>query len=134
MKFDLTKEELWKIKLDNNWQASVSDHAMVDHMKLYEGSSDDYLFGTTRTHLRESSATQTHTQIHIFRVRLKSKSDHKIDASGAHYVSQLDSTDLGVGSYVTGISNELENSDMEFHLLLFDAENKKLYYMKPHLN
>ena len=81
---------------------------MVDHLKLHEGGSDDYLFGTTRTY-KFDGTTSTFSQAHIFRVRLKS--DHKIDDGGGHDVSRLSSAALGNWSYVTGISNELENSD-----------------------
>ena len=50
LKNDLTKEELWKIKISGVWSSSLEDHAMIDHMKIHKGTTD-YLFGTTRTHL-----------------------------------------------------------------------------------
>ena len=78
LKFDLKMEECWKFKIDGSWSSSLEDHPMIDHLKLYDGSTD-YLYGTTRTYMTESS-TGTFTQCYIFRVRLKS--DHKIDDSG----------------------------------------------------
>ena len=60
------------------------------------------------------------------------KSDHKIDDSGGNMVSHM--TGMGTGSYVTGISNELESSDKEFHLVLFDPSVSKLYYAKVNLD
>ena len=105
---------------------------MVDHMKLFEGGSNDYIFGTTRTYM-DSGSVGTFTQAHIFRVKLIS-SDHKIDTSSGLLVSKLSSGSLGTDSYVTGISNSLENSDKEFHLTIFDPTNKKLYYMKPNFD
>lgn len=74
---------------------------MVDHMKLHE-SSTDYIFGTTRNHLTDG-AGGTHTQIYIFKLRLKS--DHLIDDSGGYSVAQLNAANMGSGSYVTGISD-----------------------------
>lgn len=103
---------------------------MIDHMKLHQGPTD-YLFGTTRTHLRPTS-TGTHTQIHVWRVRLLA-STHKVDSSGGFLVAKIDPAGLGAQSYVTGISNSLENSETEFHLTYFDPTNQKLFYMRPSL-
>ena len=36
---------------------------------------------------------------------------------------------MGTGSYVTGISNELEGTN-SFHIVLFDPSVMKLYYSK----
>ena len=35
LKSDLTKEELWKIKIDGIWSSSLDDHAMIDHMNVF---------------------------------------------------------------------------------------------------
>ena len=103
---------------------------MIDHLKLYEGSTD-YLYGSTRTYMTEAS-TGTFTQCYIFRVRLKS--DHKIDDAGGLKFTKLSNASIGSDAYVTGISNTMENSENEFHLTLFDPTNRKLYYLKPHLS
>ena len=68
----------------------------------------------------------------MFRVRLKS--DHKIDASGGFLMTKFDSSVLGTGSYVTGISNKLESSSNGFHLLMFDPSQSKLYYLQPNFS
>ena len=66
---------------------------MVDHMKLHYGGSTDYIFGTTRTHLRHDSPG-TQTQVHIFRFKLKS--DHKIDHSNDSLeISRIHAKNLG---------------------------------------
>ena len=118
----LTKDELWKIKIGGNYQDSIDNHAMVDHLKLdvSGGGSSDYLFGTTKTYLRNESEG-AHTQVHIFRISLTS--DHKIDQSVNPVLAQLKPTDLGSDSFFTGISNQLENAGSEFHSLMYDPQN-----------
>ena len=134
---DLTKFELWKIKLGGNWSDSLEFHATIDHLKVHYGSQD-YLFGTTRTHLRETSNTDS-TQIWLFRVRLNSL--HELCAQtgctpgwGSDIFTKIDAGTHGVthGSLrVTGISNSLESSNGEdkvMHIIFFDSQKYELWY------
>ena len=106
---------------------------MVNHLKLDDsgGGSNDYLFGTTKTYLRESSQG-AHTQVHIFKISLDSS--HKINQSQNPILVKLNPSDLGSGSFFTGISDQLENGGAEFHSLMFDPQNMKLFYLKPNFN
>ena len=118
------------IKLDNLWQNSLEDHAMIDHMKMTVGPPD-YIHGTMRTYLNDHLMDQTstsETQIHVFRVELD-QTTHKLTSTVL--VKQITASSLGVGSYVTGISTL---SGTKFGLIYFDPTAKSLYYINADLS
>ena len=91
---------------------SLTNHAVVDHLKIDKNSSSlvDYIFGTTRTRLHGSSS-DTKENIYIFRLQTISKTDNVL-ASGKTNVKmkKLEPAGFSVGSYVTGIYDKLESN------------------------
>ena len=134
---DLTIEEQWWIKMEGNWRTSRPHHPMIDHMKLHKGSTD-YIFGTTRTHLRPLSHG-TGSRVFIFKIKLTS--DHKIDNVSANNLEtvKLDmESALGVDSRITGISNEMvyhnNGVDMGIDIIVFNPTTKRLWYIRATFN
>ena len=56
-------EERGVLEVPAWWQLVefLTDHPMVDHLKLYEDGSTDYLYGTTRTYLTQGSTVRSHS-------------------------------------------------------------------------
>ena len=112
MKNDGKKKKLWKLKINNSYVNSLTNHAVVDHLKIDKTSSVsvDYIFGTTRTRLHGSSS-DTKENIYIFRLQTTSKTDNSL-ASGTTNVKmkKLDPAGFSIGSYFTGIYDKLESN------------------------
>ena len=94
--------ELYKIKLNNSFNTNKGQIVQVDHMKRDSGSNR--LFGTTRTS-ESYDSPQPGLEIHIFIVALLNDGTGKIDPTPSLLkVKKIDSTAIGVKSYVTGIA------------------------------
>ena len=93
------------MKLKDDWNANLNQIVQVDHMKI--DSTSNQLFGTTRTS-ESNHNPQPGLEIYIFIVKLLS--DGKIDQNTNPKVKKIDSTAIGVNSYVTGIDTILSDN------------------------
>lgn len=83
---------------------------MIDHIHLDKG--DKYLYGTTKKHIGPGTDYQNQgNMIYFWRVELKS--DYLIDDSKTPIVKKLEigANSLSSYCYVTGIEQNLRNSD-----------------------
>ena len=105
------KNNLWKLKINNSYQTSKINHAVVDHLKIDKTASAavDYIFGTTRTH--KNGDSDTTSNIYIFRLQTTDKTNHNL-ATGTTNVlmKQLGPSGFPIYSFVTGIYDKLESS------------------------
>ena len=133
-----TKSRLWQIKIGGDYQNSIDNHAVVDHLKV-DGTSYaniDYVFGTTRTRYYKSTS-DSRKNIYIFRLQSSNKNTHVLDNLPSEVkVSQLDASSsvFPVNSFVTGIYDKLETSAginaNQMHLVWFSPTTQELYYMR----